>query len=92
MMSNVAIDCCKAFFSLVMLRYNLTPRSDLVAGKDAKWLLVSVEDLKLAPIQGDGPHGPGTFLKILREADMWAAKDRAHEIWMKIQRVCRQLR
>jgi hypothetical protein len=63
-----------------------------MAGKWPKWLLLNAEDLKLTPISGAGPHGAGTYLKVLREDDMIAAKERAREVWNKVRRVCRQLR
>ena len=78
--------------SELVIKYNMTARSDLMAGKDPKWLLINAEDLKLVPLTGNGPHSAGTFLKVLREEDMWVAKERARELWMKISRVCRQLR
>ena len=52
----------------------------LVAGQDPKWLLLDAEDLKLSPIPAPGPFGPGTFLKVLREEDMSAAKERASQV------------
>jgi hypothetical protein len=76
----------------LVVKYNATLRSDLMAGKDPKWLLLNAEDLKLTHIPGAGAHGAGTYLKVLREEDMCAARERAHEVWMKLRRTCQQLR
>ena len=76
----------------LVIKYNATLRSDLMAGKDPKWLLLNAEDLKLTPIHGAGAHGAGTYLKVFREKDMCAARERAHEVWMKVRRTCQQLR
>ena len=75
------------------IKYNITSRSELVAGNDPKWILLDVESLTKLHLPYNGrPFSAGTYIKVLREEDMWAAKMRAIEMWDKIRRTCRILR
>jgi hypothetical protein len=70
-----------------VFRYCGTTRADILAGYDPMWKLMHAEVLNRTPIHGAGPHGAGTFLKVLREEEMWAARERAREVWARVRTV-----
>ena len=45
----------------IVVKYNVTSRSDLVKGRDPKWVLLNADDLKIVPIHGAGPYSAGVF-------------------------------
>ena len=45
----------------LVIKYNITSRSELVRGKDPKWIHLNAQDLKLVPIHGGGPYSAGAM-------------------------------